>query len=248
MWRGLIVKGVNLIEKIQKEYEKTVLITGGTKGIGWAIAQKFYEKEFQVIICARGEPGLDQARNLLPGIDAQQCDISQKDQVKALGAYVNQKYGALEVLVNNGGVFLPGEVHNESDETYEKLMATNMDSAYYLSKSVLPLMLEKHSGTIFNMCSVASLQAYPNGGSYSISKFALLGFSRALREELKGKGIRVVTVLPGAVYTPSWESVDLPESRFIPAEDVAELIWSTYSASYRTVVEELLIRPALGDI
>ena len=228
--------------------KKNVLITGGTKGIGWAIAQKFYEQDFQVIICARGEAGLEQARSQLPGIDAQKCDISQKDQVKALGAYVNQHYGALDVLVNNGGVFLPGEVHNESDETYEQLMATNMDSAYYLTKAILPLMLEKQDGTVFNMCSVASLQAYPNGGSYSISKFALLGFSRALREEMKGKGIRVITVLPGAVYTPSWESVDLPETRFIPAGDVAELLWSTYSSSSRTVVEELLIRPALGDI
>ncbi|MEM6628498.1 MAG: SDR family oxidoreductase [Bacteroidota bacterium] len=228
--------------------KRNILITGGTKGIGWAIAQKFHEQDFQVIICARGEAGLEQAQSKLPGIDTKKCDISQKEQVKGLGAYVNQKYGALDILINNGGVFLPGEVHNEDDETYEQLMATNMDSAYYLTKTVLPLMLEKKAGTIFNMCSVASLQAYPNGGSYSISKFALLGFSRALREEMKDKGIRVISVLPGAVYTPSWEAVDLPESRFIPAEDVAELIWSTYSASIRTVVEELLIRPALGDI
>ncbi len=228
--------------------EKNILITGGSKGIGLAIAKRFYQEGFQVIICARGEEGLQKAKEEMHNLDTYACDISVKEEVKALGKAINTKYGALEVLVNNGGVFLPGEVHTEKDEVYEQLMATNMSSAYYLTKEVLPLMMEKKQGTIFNMGSVASLQAYPNGGSYSISKFALLGFSKALREEMKPHGVRVVSVLPGAVLTPSWEGVDLPESRFIPAEDIAELIWSTYSMSIRTVVEEIVVRPALGDL
>lgn len=227
---------------------KKILITGGSKGIGLAIARRFYQEGFQVIICARGEEGLKKAQAEMPNIDARTCDISKKEEVKTLGKAINETYGALDVLINNGGVFLPGEVHKETDEVYEQLMATNMDSAYYLTKEVLPLMIEEKNGTIFNMCSVASLQAYPNGGSYSISKFALLGFSKALREEMKPYGIRVVSVLPGAVHTPSWEGMDIPESRFIPAKDIAELIWSTYSMSIRTVVEELVVRPMLGDL
>ena len=228
--------------------EKSILITGGSKGIGLAIAKRFYREGFQVIICARGEEGLQKAKDEMPNIDTRACDISVKEEIKALGKAINSEYGALEVLVNNGGVFLPGEVHTEKDEVYEQLWATNMSSAYYLTKEVLPLMMEKKHGTIFNMGSVASLQAYPNGGSYSISKFALLGFSKALREEMKPHGVRVVSVLPGAVLTPSWEGVDFPESRFIPAEDIAELMWSTYSMSIRTVVEEIVVRPALGDL
>jgi short-subunit dehydrogenase len=98
------------------------------------------------------------------------------------------------------------------------------------------------------MCSIASIKAYPNGGSYAISKFALLGFSKVLREELKDKGIRVTAILPGATRTSSWDGVDLPDERFMKSEDVAETIFSAYSLSKRSVVEEILIRPQLGDI
>ena len=109
-------------------------------------------------------------------------------------------------------------------------------------------MKTKKHGHIFNLCSIASIKAYPNGGSYAISKFALLGFSKCLREELKPLGIRVTAVMPGATYTSSWDGVDLPEKRFIPVEDIAETIFSAYKLSGRSVVEEILIRPQLGDI
>ena len=98
------------------------------------------------------------------------------------------------------------------------------------------------------MCSIASIKAYPNGGSYAISKFALLGFSKVLREELKEFGIRVTAILPGATRTASWDGVELPDDRFMKVEDVADTIFSAYSLSSRSVVEEILIRPQLGDI
>ena len=110
------------------------------------------------------------------------------------------------------------------------------------------MMKERKTGDIFNICSVAGLKAYPNGGSYSISKFAMHGLSLGLREELKSHGIRVTAVHPGATYTASWEGVDLPEDRFIQASDVADLIWSVSQLSRSTVIEELVIRPQLGDI
>jgi short-subunit dehydrogenase len=109
-------------------------------------------------------------------------------------------------------------------------------------------MKEIRRGHVFNMCSIASIKAYPNGGSYAISKFALLGFSKVLREELKEFNVRVTAVLPGATRTASWDGVDLPEDRFMRAEDVAETVFSAYSISERSVVEEIIIRPQLGDI
>ena len=98
------------------------------------------------------------------------------------------------------------------------------------------------------MCSISSIRAYPNGGSYAISKFALLGFSKVLREELKAFNIRVTAILPGATKTASWDGVNLPEDRFMAVEDVADTVYAAYALSGRSVVEEVLIRPQLGDI
>ena len=228
--------------------KQKIFISGASRGIGLSIAQIFYQHDFEVIICSRSAEKLALAKEQMPDIHTFVCDISNKAAVKKLAAQINEQFGALEVLVNNGGIFLPGQIHSEEDEVYEKLMQTNMDSAYYFSKALLPAMIERKQGTIFNMCSVASIIAYPSGGSYGISKFALLGFSKALREEMKPYHIRVISVLPGAVMTDSWSGVDLPEARFIPPEDIAQLIWTAYNMSPRTVVEEILVRPALGDI
>jgi short-subunit dehydrogenase len=128
------------------------------------------------------------------------------------------------------------------------MINSNVYSAYYITRGLAKQMVASQSGHIFNMCSIASIKAYPNGGSYAISKFALLGFSKVLREELKDKGIRVTAILPGATRTSSWDGVDLPDERFMKSEDVAETIFSAYSLSKRSVVEEILIRPQLGDI
>ncbi|MEM6829699.1 MAG: SDR family NAD(P)-dependent oxidoreductase, partial [Bacteroidota bacterium] len=139
-------------------------------------------------------------------------------------------------------------VHEEEEGALEQMIDTNLYSAYHVSRGLIPQMKKQKQGHLFNICSVASLHAYPNGGSYSISKFAMYGFSKALREEMKAFGIRVTAVLPGAVLTSSWDGVDLPEERFIKSEDVAETIYSAYQLSERTVIEDLIIRPQLGDI
>jgi NADP-dependent 3-hydroxy acid dehydrogenase YdfG len=109
-------------------------------------------------------------------------------------------------------------------------------------------MIERKKGHIFNLCSTASITAYTNGGAYCVSKFALYGMTKVLREELKPHGIRVTAILPGATLTASWEGVDLPPERFIQATDVAKMIWSAYNLSPGAVIEEILMRPQLGDI
>ena len=126
------------------------------------------------------------------------------------------------------------------------MLNTNLYSAYHLSRGLLSLL--KPGSDIINICSVASLKPYPGGGSYGISKYAMLGFSQNLREELKDAGIRVTAVMPGATLTDSWAGVELPEERFIPAEDVAEAVCNAIRLSPRTVVEDIVLRPQLGDI
>ncbi len=231
-----------------------IIVTGATKGIGRAITEVFATKGFDVAICARDEAELKKLERQLkknyPDIEviALAADMSVKADVFRFAETIGQRWDTAEVLVNNAGLFLPGEVSTEPEGTLEKLIETNLYSAYYMSREVLPLLQANDRGHIFNISSVAGIKAYPNGGSYSISKFAMVGLSKAQREELKGQNIRVTTVMPGAVLTASWEGVDLPKERFIDVEDLAQLIYDTYKLSYRTVVEDLIVRPMLGDI
>ena len=230
------------------------VITGATKGIGRAITEKFASEGFNIAICARNKKDLElfseELRNKFPDIDliAQPCDVSDKRQLKTFADLIKSAWNSLDVLVNNAGVFLPGQVHKEKAGVLEKQIRTNLYSAYYLTQFLVKIMIKNKHGHIFNICSTASLQAYPNGGSYSISKFALLGFTKNLRVEMMPYQVKVTAVIPGATLTASWEGVELPEERFMKTSDIARSIWNAYSLSGQTVVEEILIRPIQGDI
>lgn len=233
--------------------ERLVVVTGGTKGIGKAIVHRFAADGFPIATCARNEHDLTLLREEINKehdqlIHTYATDLSTKEGVKDFNEFIQMIGQQVEILINNTGVFIPGLVHEEADGSLEKMMNTNLYSAYYVSRGIIPQMKRVRSGHIFNLCSVASLNAYPNGGSYSISKFALYGFSQALREELKAFDIRVTSILAGAVKTPSWDGVDLPDDRFMKPEDIAETIHATYRLSERTVVEDIVLRPQLGDI
>ena len=231
-----------------------VVITGGTKGIGRALVERFCREGYPVYTCSRSEADLKQLRQAIQKqgstgeLFVKVADLSQKAQTLDFAEAVKSLNMPLAVLINNTGVFLPGQIQSEEEGVLEQQIETNLYSAYHLTRALLPGMLARKKGHIFNMCSTASITAYTNGGSYCISKFALLGFSKVLREELKEKGIRVTSVMPGATLTASWEGVDLPEERFMKSEDVADLIWATWQLSGRSVVEELLLRPQLGDL
>ncbi len=232
---------------------KLVVITGATKGIGRAVAERFASASFDVAACSRNQKDLDLFKEEIEkkhGVIGfvKTTDASDKKQVHEFAQFVLDLKRPIDVLVNNAGHFIPGATMQEPDGALESMIQSNVYSAYYTTRSMIDAMKRDKSGHIFNMCSIASLKAYPNGGSYSISKFALLGFSKVLREELKEFNIRVTAVMPGATKTQSWDGVDLPDSRFIKPEDVAEVIFNAYKISDRSVVEEIVIRPQLGDI
>lgn len=230
-----------------------VVITGGTKGIGLALVQRFAREGYSVITCARNEKDLSALkssieRNYKVQVHCKASDLSIKSEVQAFSEYVLEITDNISALINNTGVFIPGSITDEEDGNLELMIDTNLFSAYYLTRSLLPTMLKKKSGHIFSMSSIAGITAYASGGSYSITKYAMQGFTKCLREELKDKGIKVTAVLPGATLTASWEGVDLPEERFMKSDDVAEAVWSAFHMSDRTVVEEIVLRPQLGDI
>ena len=222
---------------------KTIVVTGGTKGIGRAIVDKFAQEGFTVLTCARTEED-----DFPENVHFFKADMSKKAEVLAFADFVKATVNQVDILVNNTGFFLPGQIHNEEEGTIEAMIETNLYSAYHLTRALVNDMIARKEGYIFNICSTASITAYTNGGSYCISKFAMLGMSKVLREELKPHHVRVTSILPGATLTNSWAGVELPAERFIAPEDIAQVVWTAYNLPDSTVLEEILMRPMLGDL
>ena len=189
------------------------IITGATKGLGRAMAEAFAAQGHHLIVCARRELDLlDMQKTWAEQYPASQlhyqvCDVSSKHQLLEFAKFALEVSGhKIDVLINNAGVYLPGTVHEPAvADPLTTMIETNLYSAYHLTQMVLPGMLPHKLGHIFNICSVASLIILPNSGLYCISKFALLGYSKALREELKTRGIKVTSVMPGAAWSDSWQ-------------------------------------------
>lgn len=230
-----------------------VIITGASKGIGKAIAEIFAPNGHTLFLCARGEVALyktvEELVTRFPAatIKAKPFDLSKKEEAIAFGNWC-LSFAVPDILVNNAGLFEPGSVHNEPDGLLENQMAINVYSAYHVTRTVLPKMMERKSGHIFNMCSIASLHAYANGGAYSISKFAMYGFSKNLREEMKPQGIKVTSIHPGAVMSDSWGNYDNSTKRIMEADDIAKMIYAASQLSAQACVEDIIIRPQLGDL
>ena len=236
-----------------------IVITGASKGIGKAIATVFAAEGATLFLCARNEVALyntvAELQTAYPTctIKAKPVDLSVKEQAKSFGAWVlagiaNTPSGKIDILVNNAGNFVPGSTCQEEDGALEKMMDINLYSAYHLTRTLLPSMMEAKKALIVNMCSIASLSAYNNGGSYSISKFALMGYTKNLREELKPSLIKVMGVYPGAVMTDSWGDFDNSSERIMKASDIANMILAASKLSAQAVVEDIILRPLLGDL
>jgi len=233
-----------------------IVITGASKGIGKAIAEKFADDKqgHSFFLCSRNNGTLQRTGKELIGrfprtsIYTRACDMGIKAEVKKFGEWILHQVDSIDMLVNNAGPFMPGNVHDEEEGLLENLMAAHLFGAYHLTRILLPGMIKQKSGHIFNICSIASLQAYPNGGSYSISKFALDGFSKNLRHEMKPYGIKVTSVFPGAVFTESWSESGINPERIMQAEDIAKMIYVASQLSPQACVEDIIIRPQLGDL
>ncbi len=230
-----------------------VIITGASQGIGYAVAEAFAAAGHTLCICSKTASRLKEATESLQKkypaatIHSMQADLSKQSDCDAFGNWC-LSFGTPSILINNAGFFLPGNIMEEAQGILETQIGANLYAAYYTSRAIIPAMIKAGSGHIFNVCSIASLQAYPQGGSYSISKFALDGFSKNLRLELKDKGIKVTGVYPGATYTNSWVGSGVEPSRIMEAQDIAKMIFAAANLSPQAVVEDIVMRPQLGDV
>ena len=230
------------------------VITGASRGIGKALAEIFALHGYNLFLCSKTESHLlstiEQLKTAYPNIsvDGKAMDIGKKANAKIFGEWILNNADSVDVLINNTGTFIQGDVSNEPDGALETMLEVNLFSAYHTTRTIVPKMKAQKSGHIFTICSIASLAAYPGGGSYSISKYALLGFTRNLRAELKEHGIKVTAVIPGAVYTDSWKGSGVSESRIMETGDLAKIMFAASQLSPQAVVEDIVLRPQLGDL
>ncbi len=230
------------------------IITGASRGIGNAIARIFASNGYDLLLTSRTETTLNKAVYELKtahssiSIQAKAFDLSIPKEAKSFGKWCLAINTSIDVLVNNAGSFAGANVHDEEEGSLEQMISTNLYSAYHLTRVVIPAMMKRKAGHVFNISSIAGLKAYPGGGSYSISKYALRGFSVNLREEMKPFNIKVTGVFPGAAYTDAWASSGISRERLMEADDIARMIFAATQLSPSACVEDIIIRPQLGDL
>ncbi|MHB8597417.1 MAG: SDR family NAD(P)-dependent oxidoreductase [Ktedonobacteraceae bacterium] len=204
---GLIAVGRRVLQKKLAIQDKVVLITGGSRGLGLAVAEEFAAQGAKLVICARNEQELQQAqKHFSPAKTAVltvQCDVTDHDQVQQLIEKALNRFGQIDIVVNNAGIISAGPVRTLTREDFAESMNVIFWGTYNTSMAVLPHMLARKQGSIVNITSIGGKVSVPHLLSYSSAKFAAVGFSEGLRAELAREGIRVITIAPGLMRTGS---------------------------------------------
>jgi NAD(P)-dependent dehydrogenase (short-subunit alcohol dehydrogenase family) len=176
------------------------------------------------------------------------CDVADEDAVGALSAAVKKRFGGVDVLINNAGVFEAAPFAKTTVAVFDRVLAANLRSAFLVTQAFVPAMIAQGRGDVFFMSSIAGLGAYPNSAAYCAAKFGVTGLAAVLRAETREHGVRVCCVHPGATWSPSWSASGVAEERIMPAEDVARAFFDIYRLGRNTVVEEIVLRPQRGDL
>jgi NAD(P)-dependent dehydrogenase (short-subunit alcohol dehydrogenase family) len=231
---------------------KLALISGGSQGIGLAIAQALADEGCKLIICGRNQSRLNLAAKELSKktkITAFACDVRDPATVKRMFTAVTRKFKRLDILVNSAGIAHAFKPTREiTIKEWSDVIATNLTGTFLVTQAALPLM--KRGSAIANILSMSAKRAFPNLAAYNASKFGALGFTNTLREELRQQGIRVIAVLPGSTDTPIWETLwpEAPRHKMIRPETVAEALVSALKLPAESTVEELAIMPTGGPL
>ncbi len=222
---------------------KVCLVTGGSKGIGLAIAQALAAEKAQVVICGREQKALDQAAGQLGSSAlAVPCDVRHYQQVQRMFRVVAERFGGLDVLVNNAGVGIFAAVPDLTPEQWHEVLDTNLTGVFYCCREAVPLMRKRGGGFIINISSLAGKNAFAGGAAYNASKSGLNAFSEALMLDVRYDNIRVSYVMPGSVET-EFASPTAPGSWKLQAEDVAEMVVDLIRLPQRALASCVEMRP-----
>jgi short-subunit dehydrogenase len=233
---------------------KNALITAATKGIGRAIAIGFARENINLAICARNENDLAGFKAELLTINPNikivtvATDVSVKAEILKFAAIAEQELGFISIIVNNAGIYEPSAILEDKDDTFQKGIKTNLAPAYELYRYFGKKMIAENEGHIFNICSMAALTPIAEAGTYSVTKFALLGLTKVMRLEMQPHNVKVTAVIPGSTLTNSWAGVEVDKNTMVLPGDIASAVINIYKMSPGANVDEIIIKPAGGQI
>jgi NADP-dependent 3-hydroxy acid dehydrogenase YdfG len=230
-----------------------VWITGASRGIGKAIAEALLHDGHRVAVSARTRELLETVGADISNADTVlrvPLDVSDAEKVKRAAENINEKFGSIDVLVNNAGVTRFTPIIDTSIDEFNEIIDVNLKGVYYGIRSVLPSMIERRRGWIINIISVTVKKVFTNSGAYAASKAGVLALGNVLREELRAKGIKVTSIIPGATETEMWPDNVLKKhgKRMIPPEEIGRVVASMLRTPDSVMVEEITVRPQLGDL
>jgi 3-oxoacyl-[acyl-carrier protein] reductase len=226
---------------------RVALITGGNRGIGKAIATHLASLGTSISICGRDQKTLEATANELRAtgavVHSQRADVTKSTEVEALIHQTESALGGISILVNNAGMGLFGPAHEKTEQEWDTLMNTNLKSLFLVSRAVVPGMIQRKSGDIINISSLAGKNTFAGGGIYCASKWAVQGLSGCMAEDLRGYGIRVSTICPGSVATEFSGRGPKDASKVLTAHDVAHAVAMIAMQGPQSFLSEVQLRP-----
>lgn len=226
---------------------KVALITGASRGIGFAIARRLGQMGARVCICGRDRAKLEQSASGLrgEGIEtlAVQADIARGNQIFALVQKTQQELGPIDILVNNAGTGVFGPFHEFSEADWDTVLDTNLRSVFLACRAVAPEMIRRQTGHIINISSLAGKHTFANGAIYCASKWGLMGLTGSMAEDLRGYGIRVSAICPGSVATEFPGQGRKNSTKILQPEDIAHAVAALVTQAPGSFISEVHIRP-----
>lgn len=227
--------------------EKVAIVTGASRGIGLAIARKLASMGAQVSVCARDSQALERAASELrdqgANVFAAAADVTRAGDLESLVKKTEQSLGPVEILVNNAGIGYFTPIQEASEVQWDAILDTNLKAVFLLSKLVAPGMIQRRSGQIINIGSLAGKSAFAGGSIYCASKWGLLGLTQCMAEDLRSYGIRVSAICPGSVATEFSPHAGKNASKMLQPDDVAHAVGTLVTQTPQSFISEILLRP-----